>query len=105
MEDNSPESPTSKAAPPSIVEGSELEQVQPQLIFSWIHLDRSALERLLAQEWMVTHTDARLSTRDEMLRDLDTGANRLLGAAWMTCDFASIGFRGGHRPHTRWWRV
>lgn len=81
MEDNSPESATSQVAPPSIVEQSELEQVQQQLISAWIHRDRLALERLLAQEWMVTHADARMSTRDEVLRDLDTGANRLLEGA------------------------
>lgn len=78
MADSSPESATSQAASPSTVERSELEQVQQQLISAWIHRDHSALERLLAQEWMVTHTDARMSTRDEVLRDLDTGANRLL---------------------------
>lgn len=78
MADSSPESATSQAASPSTVERSELEQAQQQLISAWIHRDHSALERLLAQEWMVTHTDARMSTRDEVLRDLDTGANRLL---------------------------
>jgi hypothetical protein len=60
-----------------MTDDTELEQVQQQLISAWIHRDRSGLERLLAQEWTVTHTDGRISTRDEVLRDLDTGANRL----------------------------
>ena len=51
------------------------------MIAAWIHKDRSALERLLALEWMVTHTDGRMSTRDEVLRDLDSGANRLMEGA------------------------
>lgn len=59
----------------------QLEDVQKQLIAAWVHQDRSALERLLAQEWTVTHTDGCMSTREEVLRDLATGANRLLEGA------------------------
>jgi hypothetical protein len=77
MEHNRSESTTSQATTPSVID-AELEQVQQQLISAWIHRDRSALERLLAQEWTVTHIDGRTSTRDQVLRDLDTGANRLL---------------------------
>lgn len=57
---------------------SALEEIQKQLIKAWIGRDRSSLEILLAPEWMVTHTDGRMSSREDVLRDLDTGANRLL---------------------------
>jgi len=33
----------------------QLKDIQQQLISAWIHRDRSALERLLAEEWSVTH--------------------------------------------------
>ena len=56
----------------------QLEEIQNQLANAWITRNRSTLERLLAPEWMVTHTDGRVSTREEVLRDFDTGANRLL---------------------------
>jgi ketosteroid isomerase-like protein len=78
MEDTPSESATFRATTPSVPECAELEQVQQQLIAAWIHRDHSALERLLAEEWSMTHTDGRMSTRDEVLRDLDTGVNRLL---------------------------
>ena len=65
----------------SEAESAELETVQRQLISAWIHRDRSLLERLLAQEWTVTHADGRLLTREDVLRDLETGANRLLDGA------------------------
>ena len=65
----------------SEAESAALEAVQRQLISAWIHRDRSALERLLAQEWTVTHADGRLLTREDVLRDLETGANRLLEGA------------------------
>ena len=56
----------------------KLEDIQQQLIKAWVTRDRSALERLLAPDWMVTHVDGRISTREDVLRDFDTGANRLL---------------------------
>ena len=56
----------------------QLQDIQQQLIRAWITHDRSMLERLLAPDWMVTHADGRMSTRAEVLRDFDTGANRLL---------------------------
>lgn len=55
----------------------QLEDIQSQLAQAWITRDRSTLERLLAPEWMVTHTDGGISTKQEVLRDFDTGANRL----------------------------
>ena len=65
----------------SEAETAELEAVQRQLITAWIVRDRSALERLLAQEWTVTHGDGRLLKREDVLRDLETGSNRLLDGA------------------------
>jgi len=56
----------------------QLEDIQQQLIKAWVTHDRSILERLLAPEWVVTHVDGRMSTREEILRDFDTGSNRLL---------------------------
>lgn len=55
-----------------------MEEIQQQLIKAWVYRERSNLERLLAPEWMVTHTDGRMSSREDALHDLDTGANRLL---------------------------
>ena len=60
---------------------SALEGIQQQLINAWIRRERSSLEKLLAPEWMVTHTDGRMSSREEVLRDLDTGVNRLMEGA------------------------
>src|ERR1700758_3326253 len=56
----------------------QLEDIQQQLVKAWVTHDRSTIDRLLAPDWMVTHTDGRISTRDEVLRDFDAGANRLL---------------------------
>jgi Domain of unknown function (DUF4440) len=56
----------------------QLEDIQQQLIRAWVTHDRSILERLLAPEWMVTHADGRMSTREEVLGDFDSGANHLL---------------------------
>jgi len=56
----------------------QLEAIQHQLVHAWVTRDRSILDRLLAPEWMVTHADGRLSSRQEILRDFDTGSNRLL---------------------------
>jgi hypothetical protein len=56
----------------------KLEDTQQQLIKAWVTSNRSILERLLAPDWMVTHADGRMSTREDVLRDFDTGANRLL---------------------------
>ena len=47
----------------------KLEDIQQQLIKAWVTRDRSALERLLAPDWMVTHVDGRISTREDVLRD------------------------------------
>lgn len=58
----------------------QLEDIQHQLVSAWIKRDRSTLERLIAPDWIVTHTDGRMSTREEVLREFDTGANRLLEA-------------------------
>ena len=58
----------------------QLEDIQQQLARAWITRDRSTLERLLAPDWMVTHIDGRMSTREEVLREFDTGTNRLLEA-------------------------
>jgi uncharacterized protein DUF4440 len=55
----------------------QLEDIQQQLVRAWIMHERSILERLLAPEWRVTRADGRISTRDEVLREFDTGANRL----------------------------
>jgi Domain of unknown function (DUF4440) len=65
-------------APTAQDDRKQLEDIQSQLAQAWITRDRSTLERLLAPEWMVTHTDGRLSTKEEVLRDFDTGANCLL---------------------------
>jgi hypothetical protein len=56
----------------------QLEDIQQQLVRAWVTRDRSILDRLLAPEWMVTHIDGRMSTRADVLRDFDSGANRLL---------------------------
>lgn len=56
----------------------QLENIQQQLVKAWVTRDRSILERLLAPDWKVTHTDGRMSSREEILRDFETGANRLL---------------------------
>jgi hypothetical protein len=55
-----------------------LEDIQQQLVRAWVTHDRSILDRLLAPEWMVTQADGRLSSRQDILRDFDTGSNRLL---------------------------
>jgi uncharacterized protein DUF4440 len=57
---------------------NQLQEIQQQLVKAWITRDRSILERLLAPEWMVTHADGRISTREQILREFDTGANRLI---------------------------
>jgi len=44
----------------------------------WLTHDGSTVDRLLAPEWMVTHADGRTSTREEVLREFDSGGNRLL---------------------------
>lgn len=64
--------------PASADDRQQLEDIQQQLARAWITHDRSTLERLLAPDWMVTHIDGRMSTREEVLREFDTGANRLL---------------------------
>jgi hypothetical protein len=56
----------------------QLEDIQKELVRAWVTHDRSILDRLLAPEWMVTQADGRLSSREEILRDFDTGSNRLL---------------------------
>jgi hypothetical protein len=56
----------------------QLEDIQQLLVHAWVTRDRSILDRLLAPEWMVTQADGRLSSREEILRDFDTGSNRLL---------------------------
>ena len=63
---------------PPEADRQQLEDIQQLLIRAWVTRDRSILERLLAPEWRVTRVDGRVSTRDEVLRDFDTGANRLL---------------------------
>lgn len=55
-----------------------LEAIQQELVQAWLTRDRSILDRLLAPEWMVTHADARISTREKVLREFDSGGNRLL---------------------------
>ena len=55
-----------------------LEAIQREVVRAWITHDRSILDRLLAPEWMVTHADGRMSTREEVLREFDSGGNRLL---------------------------
>ena len=57
---------------------SRLEGIEQELVRAWITHDRSILDRLLAPEWMVTHADGRMSTREEVLRESDSGGNRLL---------------------------
>jgi hypothetical protein len=82
MESKAENSPTSLFAPElSSTEHEELAALQPQLIAAWIHRDRSALEALLAREWSVTQPDGRISTRADVLFDLESGANRLLEGA------------------------
>jgi hypothetical protein len=54
------------------------EDIQRQLVHAWITHDRFILDRLLNPEWMVTHADGRLPSRAGILRDFDTGSNRLL---------------------------
>jgi uncharacterized protein DUF4440 len=56
----------------------ELEDIQQQLVRAWVTRDRSLIDRLLAPDWMVTLADGRVSTREEVLREFDTGGNRLL---------------------------
>jgi len=56
----------------------ELEEIQQQLVKAWVTRDRSLIERLLAPEWMVTHPDGRVSSREQVLREFDSGDNRLL---------------------------
>jgi len=55
----------------------QLEEIQQQLVKAWVTHERSILERLLAPEWRVTRADGRVSTRDDVLREFDSGANRL----------------------------
>lgn len=56
----------------------QLEDIQQQLIRAWVARDRSAIERLLAPDWSVTHVDGRVATRQQVLHELDAGTNRLL---------------------------
>ena len=56
----------------------QLENIQQQLVKAWVTRERSILEQVLAPDWKVTHTDGRMSSREEILCDFDTGANRLL---------------------------
>ena len=55
-----------------------LQEIQQELVRAWLTHDRSILDRLLAPEWMVTHADGRMSTLEEVMRDFDSGGNRLL---------------------------
>lgn len=55
----------------------QLEQIQ-SLLAKWITRVRSTIERILAPEWMVTHIDGRMSTKEEVLHEFESGANRLL---------------------------
>jgi Domain of unknown function (DUF4440) len=55
-----------------------LEAIQQEVVQAWLKRDRSILDRLLAPEWMLTRADGRISTREEVLREFDSGANRLL---------------------------
>jgi ketosteroid isomerase-like protein len=64
---------------PAAGDRTQLENIQQQLVRAWVTRDRALLEQLLAPEWMVTRADGRMSTRDEVLREFDTGDNRLLG--------------------------
>jgi hypothetical protein len=56
----------------------QLEDIQQQLIRAWVTRDRATIERVLAPDWMVTHVDGRVASREEVLHDFDTGNNRLL---------------------------
>ena len=60
------------------VDSRRLEAIQQELVRAWLTRDRSILDRLLAPEWTVTHADGRISTREEVLREFDSGGNRLL---------------------------
>jgi len=55
-----------------------LEVIQQELVREWLTHDGSTVDRLLAPEWMVTHADGRTSTSEEVLREFDSGGNRLL---------------------------
>jgi Domain of unknown function (DUF4440) len=55
----------------------QLEDIQQQLVKAWVTRERSILERLLAPGWRVTRADGRVSTRDDVLREFDSGTNRL----------------------------
>jgi hypothetical protein len=58
----------------------QLEDIQQQLARAWIKRDRLTLERLIAPDWIVTHADDHMSTREEVLCEFDAGTNRLLEA-------------------------
>ncbi len=55
----------------------ELQDIQQQLVRAWAEHERSTLERVPAPAWRVTRADGRLSDRVDILREFDTGANRL----------------------------
>jgi hypothetical protein len=80
----------------------QLEDIQQQLVEAWTARDRSILDRLLAPEWMVTHADGRISTREEILREFDTAANRLLEGRVEEIKVRLFGgFAIGYRTHPR----
>ena len=66
--------------PRSVETRKELEDIQQQLIRAWVTRDRSLLERLLAPDWMVTHTEGRMSTREEVLALERAGVDAVLVA-------------------------
>jgi ketosteroid isomerase-like protein len=57
----------------------ELADLQQRLARAWLAADRAAVERIIAADWTVTGADGRVSTRQEVLRDVfDTKVHRIL---------------------------
>jgi ketosteroid isomerase-like protein len=56
----------------------QLEDIQQQLSKAWSTRDLATIDRLLAPDWSVTHIDGAVLTRAEVLRDFETGDNRLI---------------------------
>jgi ketosteroid isomerase-like protein len=48
----------------------ELAEIQQRLAKAWVAGDRAAIERIIAQDWTVTGTDGRVSTRGDVLHDV-----------------------------------
>ena len=59
-----------------------LAELQQQLAKAWLASDRAAVERIISPDWTVTGPDGRVSTRQDVLRDVfETKVHRILALA------------------------